>query len=281
MVLPPPRVPALASNRTLNGNSAVRPGPNQDGQPINNQQAVRPPNLAQNNNGGCLVQQPQTPSSGLARAASTGQIIRPPEGHPGPAVIAGRVLNQPNRMGIPALGSPSCLGKALNLDDSESAGFPPPGNGFYSARAATMVSETAPGDTVPFNPNLQVFNPHLESPSIRKTPGVDHKSSKPLNKDLKHIPGSSQTPLGGARPGLGRGGVVNPQLDAARQIGAPGGRAMSPLQNRGSYKPPTIKRPLDAEGGNTIRPPLANLPANGPVVGGDEGSDVKRQRMNV
>lgn len=260
----------------------MRPGPNQVGPPINNQPSARPPNLAQNNNRSSIAQHPQTSSGGLARAASTGQIIRPPEGQLGPAVVAGRVLNQPNRMSAPAPASPSRLGKALNSDDSESAGLPPPGKGFYSARVATMVSEPAPGDTVPLNPNLPVFNPHLESPSIRKTPGIDHKSSKPLTKDLKHVPGSSQTPMATpTRPGLARGSVVNPQLDAARQIGAPGGRAMSPLQNRGSYKSPTIKRPLDAEAGGSNRPPLANLPANGSIVGGDEGGDVKRQRVNA
>ena len=279
MVLPPPRVPVQASHRQLQGPSATRPGPNQSGPSIN-PQVVRPQNNAQNNNGSNTTQ-PQIPGTGLARAAGSGQIIRPPEGQLGQAVIAGRVLNQPNRKGVTAPASPSRFSKVLNSDDNENVGLPPPGKGFYSARAATMVSETAPGDTVPLNPNFPAFNPHLESPSIRKTPGVDHKSSKPLTKDLKHVPGSSETPIGPVtRTGLGRGSVVNPQLDAARQIGAPGGRAMSPMQNRGSYKPPTIKRTLDAEGANTNRPPLANLPANGAVVG-DEGGDIKRQRINT
>jgi DNA repair and recombination protein RAD52 len=235
----------------------------------------------QNSNGGRVTPQPQTPSGGLARAISNGQIVRPSEGQPGPAVVLGRVLNQPSRMGLPAATSPSHVGKPLSSDDGESAGLPPPGKGFYSARAAAMVPETTSGDVLPpNNPNLPVFNPHLESPSIRKTPGVDHKSSKPLTKDLKHVPGSSQTPAGpGARPGMGRGSVLNPQLDAPRQIGAPGTRAMSPMQNRGSYKPPTMKRPLDAEGGGVNRTPLANLPPNGPVVASDEGGgDLKRQR---
>jgi DNA repair and recombination protein RAD52 len=258
----------------------VRPIPNQSVPSINSQQPVRPSNLIQNSNGGSVAQHPQPPGSGLARASSSGQIVRPPEG--GPAVIAGRVLNQPNRTGLPTPASPSRLGKPLSSDDGESAGLPPPGKGFYSARAAAMVPDTTSGDALPLNQNLPVFNPHLESPSIRKTPGVDHKSSKPLTKDLKHVPGSSQTPVGpGPRPGMGRGSVINPQLDAARQIGAPSGRAMSPLQNRGSYKPPTIKRPLDADGGSASRMPLATLPANGPVIAGDDGGgDVKRQRIN-
>jgi DNA repair and recombination protein RAD52 len=257
--------------------------PNQSGAPTNNQPG-RPPGMIPNNNSGGVPQQPQTPGGGLARAISTGQIIRPSEGQPGPAVVAGRVLNQPSRMAPPTVASPSRAGKPLSSEDSENIGLPPPGKGFYSARAATMVSEIASADAVTTNnpTNLPAFNPHLESPSIRKTPGVDHKSSKPLTKDLKHVPGSSQSSAApSVRPGMGRGSILNPQVDSARQIGAPGMRAMSPMQNRGSYKPPTIKRPLDAEGG-VNRTPLANLPANGPVVAGDEsGGDLKRQRTNV
>lgn len=239
--------------------------------------------MIQNTTSSGVPQQHQTPSGGIARAMSSGQIIRPSEGQPGPAVVAGRILNQPSRMAPPPVASPSRVGKPLSAEDSESIGLPPQGTGFYSARAATVVSEITSTDAAtPNNPNLPLFNPHLESPSIRKTPGVDHKSSKPLTKDLKHLPASSQSPAApGVRSGIGRGSILNPQVDSARQIGAPGMRAMSPMQNRGSYKPPTIKRSLDAEGG-VNRTPLANLPANEPVVAGDEsGGDMKRQRTNV
>lgn len=284
MVLPAPRRPAPILERASNPANVQRPTPNQASSALN--QLNRPPSMMQNasntnNNSGNAAQQPQTPSAGLARALSTGQIQRPSEGHVGPAVVAGRVLNQPSRMALPPAVSPA-LNKPLSTEDSESAGLPPPGKGFLSARAATMVPDSNSGDSLPpNNPNLPVFNPHLESPSIRKTPGVDHKSSKPLTKDLKHVPGGSQGPPGpGPRPGMGRGSVLNPQLDSARQIGAPGNRALSPMQNRSSYKPPTIKRPLDADTMN--RTPLAALPANGPVGPGDEGGgDLKRQRTNA
>jgi DNA repair and recombination protein RAD52 len=81
---------------------------------------------------------------------------------------------------------------------------------------------------------------------------------------------------------MGRGNVMNPQMDVARRIGVPGAGLPSPLQNRGSYKPPTMKRPIDSGGGgNANRAPLGDLPANGPIGAGDGGGgDVKRQRLN-
>ncbi|KAL2130606.1 hypothetical protein VTI74DRAFT_6190 [Chaetomium olivicolor] len=65
-----------------------------------------------------------------------------------------------------------------------------PGNepvGFFSARAVKHLPEESL-----VNGNLapkagQVFNPKLESPSIRRTPGVDHSASKPLSKSGKHV----------------------------------------------------------------------------------------------
>lgn len=247
---------------------------------------MRHPNTVQNSSGGAVAPQPQTPNAGFTRAASSGPILRSQDGQPCPAVVAGRVLNQPNRMGPPAPGpapvSPSRPAKPPTSEDGDNSGLPPAGQGFYSARAAAMVPDTASGESLPLNnPNLPAFNPRLESPSIRKTPGVDHRSSKPLTRDLKHVPGSSQAPaVPAGRPGIGRGGALNPQLDGVRQIGIPGTRAMSPMQNRGGYKPPTMKRPLDGEGGNANRTPLANLPANEPVTAGDDGGEAKRQRVN-
>jgi DNA repair and recombination protein RAD52 len=198
-------------------------------------------------------------------------------------VVAGRVLNQPSRSGIgppSAPASPAHLNnRSLNSDDADTSGLPPQGAGFFSARAAAMVPEGAPGDALPPSHinNLPAFNPHLESPSIKRTPGIDHKSSKPLTRDLKHVPSSSQIPNPGLGAGIGRGSVVNPQLDATRRIGAPGMGIGSPMQNRGSYKPPTMKRPVDTGGGGN-RAPLGDLPPNGPIAA--DGADAKRQRLS-
>ncbi len=79
---------------------------------------------------------------------------------------------------------------------------------------------------------------------------------------------------------------VNPQADQNRRIGMPLGGAASPLQNRNSYKPPQMKRPL--EGGQyhqgqqqqqQQRPPLGDV-TNVPVESGTGiGGDVKRQKV--
>jgi DNA repair and recombination protein RAD52 len=142
-----------------------------------------------------------------------------------------------------------------------------------------MVPEGANIDPLPPShiSNLPPFTPKLESQSIRKTPGVDHQRSKPLTKDLKHVPASSQAVAPG---GLGpRPNIMNPQLDAARRIGMPG--SPSPMSNRGQYKAPTMmKRPIEGAGGGDARVPLVDLPANGAIGTGDAGGDLKRQRLN-
>ena len=63
---------------------------------------------------------------------------------------------------------------------------------------------------------------------------------------------------------------MHPQLNATRRIGAPGSGSPNSMGNRGSYKPPTLKRLADG----AVRTPLVDLPANWTVIPGDEG-DVK------
>jgi DNA repair and recombination protein RAD52 len=77
---------------------------------------------------------------------------------------------------------------------------------------------------------------------------------------------------------VGRGpvNVVNPQMDATRRIGVPGGG--SPMANRSGYKPPTFKRSVDGGGGADNRTPLVDLPAN-EAMGLGDGGDLKRQRL--
>jgi hypothetical protein len=113
--------------------------------------------------------------------------------------------------------------------------------GFFSARVAETIQAPPP-----VLPGDAVFNPHAESPSIRKTAGVDHTKSKPIARD----PTSSQPAVqasGSNIPSVPRPNIVNPALDPNRKIGMPPSMA-SPMANRGNYKPPTMKRPL--EGGN-------------------------------
>jgi len=187
------------------------------------------------------------------------------------------------------------------------AGAPPGGEatGFFSARAVKEIPEDALATGASLAPQAgQIFNPHAESPSIRKTPGIDHTKSKPLARNGQHVapPSTQEARAGGpSAPGTNGpsagmssrpvpqqqprpGNVVNPQFDAARRIGAPGGPG-SPLANRGQYRPPTIvnKRPLDgsAAGAVQARPPLADVSNNagGAVAMGISGPDVKRLKM--
>ena len=288
MVLPAPAVKSHHLNGTRNGPGLNGKTPSKASPDVNRQQPMRPPNGAGSN----LPPQPQTPNSGFTRSTSgagPGMQMRPPQApqdsgpsaRPIPAqpVIAGRVLNQPSRMATgppPAPASPARMNKSQE-DEANDLGMPPPGAGFFSARAAARLPEGLITDPIPPSAvqNLPAFNPKLESPSIRKTPGIDHKGSRPISRDLKQLPGSSQAPAPGAAGA--RPNITNPQMDATRRIGAPG--SPSPMANRGQYKPPTMKRPVDG-GGGPGRVPLVDLPANGAIGNStvDVGGDAKRQR---
>ena len=152
------------------------------------------------------------------------------------------------------------------LNGSTRAGSPPfhssgsadpePPISFFTARVAETVQNAT---AVPSN--VPVFNPHLESPSIRKTAGIDHTKTKPVGRDSLGV----TAPVGGAGvqvgPGAGAGAglppmrsnFVNPQADQARRIGMPGSAVGSPLQNRSSYKPPQmVKRMADGSGAQYV-----------------------------
>ncbi|KAL9127607.1 MAG: hypothetical protein Q9217_003541 [Psora testacea] len=132
--------------------------------------------------------------------------------------------------------------------------------GFFTARAAENLQSTQRPLDAP------AFNPHLESPSIRKTPGVDHSKTKPVNRDMVAAPTTLPPPSRGSN-------LVNPQADKGRKVGMP--VSASPLQNRGSYKPPQMKRP--AEGGRSALEDVTSASVNVPAV--DGGGDLKRQRI--
>jgi DNA repair and recombination protein RAD52 len=237
-----------------------------------------------------LQTNPQTPKTGYSRSnsGSTG-VMRPPQD--GSTVFRGQQgpgrplnLNQPSRAAAAAASAPaSPIQQQNNLTSiDDNVGFGIPQNlgpvGFFSARAVTALPESTNNDGPPpaLPKNLAAFNPKAESPSIRKTPGIDHNSTRPTTRDFKHIPGTVEPSAGGAT--LMPTNIINPQLDVSRRIGAPG--SFSPLANKGAYKPPTMKRPVDVATGGP-RPPLGNLPANSPIpAAADGGNDWKRQRLN-
>lgn len=179
--------------------------------------------------------------------------------------------------------------------------MPPPNDspsaGFFSARAVDILRDNPSTPAV-----APQFDPHAQSPSIRKTAGVDHSKSVPVSKPM----------VTGASPATNNTrDFVNPSADTQRKIGAPGGGFGSPM-NRGpttsSYRP--LTRPnIDSRTGpnaaaataaanransvgpqnmnsNGKRPPLndvtnATVTPNGnggPVPG---ATDPKRPRLNA
>lgn len=263
---PAPARPPMPTSRSMAAPARPQEGP----AVLTRAQSARGP--PQNN-------PPKTPNAGLPRANNVvgpGPVLnRASEANAHLVRVqtadGGRVLNQPSRAS--AGSGPSSPSRAFRLsnaatDEDDLLAIPagPPAVGFFSARVADKLP---PGENIqpPAAVNLPTFNPHAESPSIRRTPGIDHKSSKPIVRPDKQVPGSTQS-------GLPRPNIVNPQLEATRRIGAP--NSPSPMANRGSYKPPTMKRPSDAAVPG--RAPLVDTPGN-VVVGVDLGGDLKRQRI--
>ncbi|KAF7542949.1 hypothetical protein G7Z17_g11145 [Cylindrodendrum hubeiense] len=258
-----------------------RPANNANRQPV--QQPAHQPNRSFS--GGGMNRPPQTPNQ-----------AQPPR--PGPS-NAGQQPSRPQPAPLARTTTPNQSGGPRPPPPGPQTGNVPEPVGFFSARAVNQLPESnIQGSTnarLSLPQGQQAFNPKAESPSIRKTPGIDHSSSKPLSRSGQHVPPTSsqasaepQRNAGGftpVRPSFpssqgARGSMVNPSLDQTRRIGAPGGPG-SPLGNRGSYKPPTMKRPPpgDANGG---RPPLADLPANGSGtttgVSTVNGLEAKRQK---
>lgn len=121
---------------------------------------------------------------------------------------------------------------------------------FFSARAVDMLRDNPqPGPSA-----APQFDPHTESPSIRKTAGVDHTKSVPISKPM----------IAGASPATNHSrDFINPSSDMHRKIGAPGGSGVGSPLNRGqstsSYRPltrPNVdQRPTGMGMGNAAAPP--------------------------
>ncbi|RYP17051.1 hypothetical protein DL765_004750 [Monosporascus sp. GIB2] len=243
--------------------------------------------MMRTNSNGPPPRAPQTPNQPPHRSGA------PFQGRPNPQVAQ----NQ-------ATAKPQPTNPAQQTGTGSRTSTPPPNAGppvpvaFFSARTVNPLAEpSAPSAATVPPEGATPFNPRAESPSIRKTPGIDHNSSRPVAKNGQHVPPAkkdadpphaqsplvgnrglgSGTGLGPGRPGMGNAG--NPMLNHTRQIGAPGGGG-SPLANRNTYKPPTVKRPAPSvvEGGN--RTPLTDVSANNTVnTAGNGGTDAKRQKV--
>jgi len=157
---------------------------------------------------------------------------------------------------------------------------------FYSARAATNIdaNNNIIANGVSASPK---FDPRSESPSIRKTTGVDHNKSVPLKRDLTAdtTPHTTQ--------------IINPQFDPVRRVGGPGSAGQFQMgrgPSTSAYRPPTRRGPESTSGsaipatGNggvervlqaAKRPPLddvGNVQHSATAVTAD-GVDAKRLRV--
>ncbi|KAJ5747800.1 uncharacterized protein N7511_009496 [Penicillium nucicola] len=108
-----------------------------------------------------------------------------------------------------------------------------PSGGFYSARAVDLLRDNPNGAL-----DAPQFDPRAESPSIRKTAGVDHTKSVPISRPM--LSNASPAPTTNARD------YANPAADLQRKVGAPGPGFGSPV-SRGpsvsSYRPLTRPNP--------------------------------------
>ncbi|PLB54414.1 hypothetical protein P170DRAFT_452186 [Aspergillus steynii IBT 23096] len=196
---------------------------------------------------------------------------------------------------VPVKREPGLMSNETKQQDMLPPGSSPaPSAGFFSARAVDMIRD---------NPNnvsnaAPAFDPHAESPSIRKTAGVDHTKSVPISRPM----------LAAASPATNNTrDFVNPSTDAHRRIGAPGASGIGSPMNRGpstsSYRPLTrpnidpraVNNAAAASNGanmgaqgfpqnmNGKRPPLSDVTnatppgGSGPVPAGI--SDPKRVKM--
>jgi DNA repair and recombination protein RAD52 len=199
------------------------------------------------------------------------------------------------------LGQQSSNGKQSSSPGLPSQHFAAPAGGlllhtagFYSARAAGNIDPTN-NLAAPVLTAAVQFNPHAESPSIRKTSGVDHHRSGKLLRDGLQ-PESNHPP---------RREYIDPQADATRRVGAPpfaqGGQNMMPRPvNTSAYRPPTRRGPdrnnasngtmtdppgeADRVSTNTKRTPLSDVSnvqyqqLHGVKARTDDGLEAKRQR---
>ena len=235
---------ALAQALSVPKTSLTKPPP----PPVNGSAGPQTPSLSRNSYNPQQIKQGLPAHNGATNNPKPHQMAAPPGGMSrpqGPQVVNSVGLSTgPARVGAPGQGfqgqvqqNAPQVQRSGDLSPRHASGpleHEPP-IGFFTARAAQSLQHAT---VLPVN--APAFNPHQDSPSIRKTIGVDHTKSKPVGRDTIPMPGAS----GNTIPPI-KASFVNPHADQVRRIGMPGGAA-SPLANRTSYKAPgMMKRPGD------------------------------------
>ncbi|WPG98538.1 Hypothetical protein R9X50_00133000 [Acrodontium crateriforme] len=180
------------------------------------------------------------------RHSTNAPVAERQNGGPKAVETANRTVPQNAQRPQPNGGTPGAANRAPI--DEYSAPLPqdlPPGApaGFVTGRSAALLNQ--PPESRPPTSSM-AFNPHADSPSIRRTAGVNPGKSAPILRQA--IPGLGTTAGTGAATRAttpNRSNFVDPSADANRRVGAPIGAANMGA-NRGSYKMPStvgLKRP--------------------------------------
>ncbi|KAK8215083.1 DNA repair protein rad52 [Zalaria obscura] len=242
--------------------------PNNPQQVENNQARMMPP--PQHNNQAQRQRQPpqqgeqagnrSNPSSAHDASHAGGQQSHAP---PIPSDIGAKKLTPPEQQAGPNSG--------LNNAQQDTTSHEPP-VGFVTGRAAELLN--APPEAR--SGTVQAFNPHAESPSIRRTHGVNSGKSEPIRRTAIGSAASPPTNAANGAGAMSRTNFVNPSADMSRRIGMPGGGMQSPMANRGAYKPPTaVKRPAPPSEVNNARAPLADMSNMQQLDGANDPKKVK------
>ena len=199
------------------------------------------------------------------------QQNRPPPPQPQPQQSATNANTSTNR-NMPSRNTPPYPLGQSGTPGQQAAGSSET-TGFFSARAVNQLPEESLNSGQILPQTGQIFNPRAESPSIRKTPGIDHNKSKPVARNGQHVPPPSSqsagrsTSVGSASAALGTSAqgasaVTATTVGAAGHTGSGTGRASpAPPQvgaGRGNIINPHLDqtRRIGAPGGNGS--PLAN-----------------------
>lgn len=193
------------------------------------------------------------PPNGRPNPALNNPNLRRPTPAPAPQNFQNPSTAQPGQQ-RPNQGPDTNNMGPVKREYSQNADMPPPGTpsaSFFSARAVDMLRDNPAAPSA-----APQFDPHAQSPSIRKTAGVDHSKSIPISKPM----------VTGASPATNNTrDFVNPSTDTNRKIGVPGSGGFGSPMNRGqstsSYRP--LTRP-NIDPRNTTNPALANRGSVGP-----------------
>lgn len=244
-----PRVQSMPAMRQTNG----------AGPPVQNQQPSRPSGYQR------PPQAPGTTNYSETRSIppSAGRMMPPPlDSNPGPRPSVAHQHNQPQ-----------IRSTSLTPESGAHEGPTNPPIGFVTGRAAEAFTKADALST--HLPRNSAFNPHAQSPSIRRTSGIDHNTSHKVTAvDVQKAKVVGQP---NAHPHAGPSNFVNPQADPARRIGVPPSAGQSPMANRGLYRPPgpavsAVKRPALADVSNVA---VGQAQVDGAV----DGADAKKVKL--